>query len=184
MKTDRVELRPFRMEDLEDVFAYCSQGGVGEMAGWAHHRDISQSKALLETWMADENSFAIVQKASGRVIGHICAHPDSEEGRADTRELGFVLNRDFQGKGLMTEAVRQILRRLEGQGIRYVWACCFQNNVPSCRLIEKSGFAFIQEGSYTSKSLGKTFPSYEYLMELNCGLPSATTAALQECKKS
>lgn len=40
LETDRTILRNFKEEDLEGFHEYCSQEGVGEMAGWKHHSDL------------------------------------------------------------------------------------------------------------------------------------------------
>ena len=37
LKTNRLILRPWRLEDLDDFYEYASVEGVGEMAGWKHH---------------------------------------------------------------------------------------------------------------------------------------------------
>ena len=35
--TERLILRPFCNDDLDDFYEYASVDGVGEMAGWDHH---------------------------------------------------------------------------------------------------------------------------------------------------
>ena len=37
LETERLILRPWKLEDLEDFYEYASVDGVGEMAGWPHH---------------------------------------------------------------------------------------------------------------------------------------------------
>lgn len=113
------------------------------------------------------NIFAIENKENRKVIGHITINNDSENGREDTKELGFALNRNYQNQGIMTEVVYEILDYLFSNDIKYVYACCFQSNTPSKRLIEKCGFTFEQEGSFYSKSLNKTFKSFEYVYSKN-----------------
>ena len=36
--TDRLILRPWTLDDLDDFYAYASVDGVGQMAGWNPHR--------------------------------------------------------------------------------------------------------------------------------------------------
>ena len=165
LETRRLLLRPFRAADLRDLHEYSSQPGVGEMAGWRHHGSVDESRRVLERYPRNPDIFAVEHRESGKVIGHIAAHPDSENGRADTRELGFVLHRDYQRRGLMAEAVGKLLEYLPTRGVRHIDACCFQENEPSRRLIEKCGFVLEGEGTYDSKSLDRTFPSYEYVYE-------------------
>lgn len=167
IQSSKMELRKFNMQDINDVFEYCSQDGVGENAGWAKHHSISQTEETLKEWVNMDEMLAIVDKTTKKVIGHIGIYEDSEEGRDDTRELGFVLNKDFHNKGIMTDVVKTVLDYLSLHNIKYVWACCFKHNIPSRKLIEKCGFEFMQEGSFYSESLSKEFTSYEYRMTLN-----------------
>lgn len=163
LETKRTILRNFENKDLQDLNDYCSQDGVGEMAGWKHHNDLSTSKEALYRNIRNKNIFAIENKEDGKVIGHISINDDSENGRKDTKELGFVLNRNYQNKGIMTEVVYKILDYLFSNNIEYVYACCFQNNIPSKKLIEKCGFTLEQEGVFYSESLNETFKSFEYV---------------------
>ncbi|WP_410506312.1 GNAT family N-acetyltransferase [Haloimpatiens sp. FM7315] len=163
LETKRTILRPFEEKDLKDLYEYCSQKGVGEMAGWKHHKSLLSSKIVLNRNIKNSNIFAIENRENSKVIGHIAVNIDSEEGRDDTKELGFVLNNNYQNKGIMSEVVYGILEYLFSNNIEYVYACCFQNNIPCRKLIEKCGFNFEREGSFYSESLNKNFKSYEYV---------------------
>ncbi|SBW03126.1 GCN5-related N-acetyltransferase [uncultured Eubacteriales bacterium] len=162
-ETPRLLLRPFQQGDLDDLFEYGSQPGVGRMAGWRPYATIGDARHALEKNRSNPNIFALVYRKTGKVVGHIAIHEDSENGRDDTKELGFALNESYQRRGLMSEAVSLVLEHLSSIGVRKVWACCFQENLPSKRLIEKCGFAFMQEGTYYSPSLNQTFLSFEYV---------------------
>ena len=43
IETPRLILRPWEKTDTQDLFAYASVPGVGEMAGWTHHQSIEKS---------------------------------------------------------------------------------------------------------------------------------------------
>lgn len=161
--TNRVFLRNFVKNDLKDLYDYCSQEGVGELAGWPHHENVQQSKKVLNTFIQNEKQLAIVYRENNKVIGHIGIHDDSEDGRKDTKELGYVLNRNYWNRGLMTEVLNAVLEYLFLNDICYVYACCFQNNVGSKHLIEKCGFSFVKEGTYYAKLMDKTFDTYEFV---------------------
>lgn len=163
LETKRIILRNFDYKDLYDFHDYCSQDGVGEMAGWKHHSDLLISKEVLNKNIINKNIFAIENKEDGKVIGHISIYDDSEDGREDTKELGFVLNRNYQNREIMTEVVYEILNYLFSNNIEYVYACCFKNNIPSKKLIEKCGFVLEDEGVFYSESLNKTFETFEYV---------------------
>jgi len=167
LETGRTILRCFEKKDLEDLNDYCSQDGVGEMAGWKHHSNLLTSKEVLYRNIQNENIFAIENKENKKVIGYIAINSDSENGREDIKELGFALNCNYHNQGIMTEVIYQILNYLFLKDIEYVYACCFQNNEPSKRLIEKCGFTFEQEGLFYSESLNKIFKSFEYVYSKN-----------------
>ena len=160
-------IRPFVPEDLEDVFSFCRLPQVMDPSGMAPaHTSMDQTRHELTRWIGGGRKFAIVLPSTGRVIGEISVNPDSEEGREDTRELGFVLHPDYQHRGYMTQTVLAILEQLKGRGIRYVWACCFVDNTPSKALIERCGFEFQQRGTYTVNATGQVHESLEYRMDL------------------
>lgn len=54
LETDRLMLRPWREEDLEDFYRYASVPGVGEMAGWAAHENREQSAAILKLFIDEK----------------------------------------------------------------------------------------------------------------------------------
>ena len=160
--TARTLVRPMKTEDAADAYRYASDPAVTEPAGWAAHTSPEQSAKIVGEWIAAGDHFAIVWRETGRVVGHIAVYPDSEEGRADTRELGFVLAAEHQRRGVMTEVVLAALDALTTEGVKNVWACCFQGNTASRRLIEKCGFTFRQEGVFHSDTLKRDFASLEY----------------------
>ncbi|MGB3985200.1 MAG: N-acetyltransferase, partial [Limnochordia bacterium] len=52
IETDRLLLRAWRAADLTDLYEYASVEGVGEMAGWRHHRSIEETRRILLAFMA------------------------------------------------------------------------------------------------------------------------------------
>ncbi|MGN0617537.1 MAG: GNAT family N-acetyltransferase [Ruminiclostridium sp.] len=92
---------------------------------------------------ADENStfaFAIIYE--GKVIGSIGAFRQSNIHRR-TAELGYYIGADYWGKGIMTEAVKQLCSYIfENTDIIRIFAEPFAYNKGSCRVLEKAGFLF------------------------------------------
>lgn len=166
-QTERLLIRPFTMDDAQDVHSFCRLPEVMDLSGMGPaHTGLAQTEAELAKWMQTGCKHAMELRATGRVIGEISVKPDSEEHRADTRELGCALHPDFQRQGYMTEAIAGVLAELKRQGIRFVWVCCFTENKRSRALIERCGFLFQQCGTFTVKATGQTHGSYEYRMDL------------------
>ena len=56
LETERLILRPWTMDDLEDFFAYASIEGLGQMAGWLPHKTIDESRTVLELFLREKRS--------------------------------------------------------------------------------------------------------------------------------
>lgn len=98
LEGDRIRLRPFKKDDLEDFYLYAKTPGLGESAGWFHHESIDDSKKILDKFIEDKNILAI--EKDGKVIGSIGIHPYDEEFFEDLKDnrvamIGFVLSQDY-----------------------------------------------------------------------------------------
>lgn len=146
IKTDRLTLRAFYDKDLEDFYDYAKTPGLGEMAGWAHHESIEESKKILGQFKANKDVLAI--EKDGKVIGSIGLHPVDQEFYSDFKdkkgkEIGFVLSEDYHRQGLMTEAVKALLKYgFEDLGLDYISAGYFRNNFKSRDFQKKLGFTY------------------------------------------
>lgn len=112
LKTERTTLRPFQISDLSDFYEFAKVEGVGEMAGWKHHSSINESRVILNNLILHKKVFAIVY--GNKVIGSIAIKeynekrlPEFNEKKA--REIGFVLSKDYWGRGLMTEVLTRVV---------------------------------------------------------------------------
>lgn len=92
---------------------------------------------------ADENkTFAFAITVDGKVIGSIGVFRQENIHR-QTAELGYYIAEEYWGKGIMTEAVKQICRYVfEKSDIVRIYAEPFAYNSVSCRVLEKAGFQY------------------------------------------
>lgn len=160
MATERLRIRPLAVADADALYEYLRLPEVADMLGWRAHTSPRETARALALWSAQGNRHAVAL-ADGRVIGHISINADSEEGRADTRELGFALNPAYRHRGYMTEAVCAVVEELFCQDVSTVWACCFAHNAASRALIERCGFELVQKGRFKAGD-GRTFDTCEY----------------------
>ena len=164
IRTELVHLREFRKDDLQDVHEYCSQEDVGEMAGWKHHTSLAYTRLILYYWIKEGYRRAIVTNDTNKVIGHITVNPD-EDGRLDVKEIGFVLNRDYQNKGIVSSLLPLVAKKLFSNGIKAIEAVTYCENIASQRVLEKCGFKYCGKEEYHSYELKTTKEVYVYCLE-------------------
>lgn len=169
LETERLILRPWNENDLDDLYAYASVEGVGEMAGWPHHTSKETSKRILDEFIAEKCIFAIEHKNDRRVIGSLGLHVsqfDCPEGADLTvKEIGYVLSKAYWGRGLMPEAVKAVINYcFQTLNIDALTVGHFAQNNQSRRVIEKCGFEYWKDNEYYSKQLDKTFADKEYIL--------------------
>lgn len=147
IETDRLILRPFEQADLDDFFEYASVEGTGEMAGWHHHQDKQKSQEILDLFISEDKTFAVCLRQSGKVIGSLGVEKYGMEDKLTEfdgyrgREIGYVLSRDYWGRGLMTEAVRAVIDYLFNEcGLDFLTCGYYDFNSRSRRVQEKCGF--------------------------------------------
>ncbi len=147
IETERLILRPWRETDLEDFYEYASVPGVGEMAGWNHHKSREESRQILDLFIRERKTFALELKENGKVIGSLGL--EDRDGALDTlemqmgREIGYVLSKHYWGMGMMPEAVKAVIAYCFLER-KFDWLTCghFQRNHQSRRVIEKCGFTY------------------------------------------
>lgn len=144
LETERLLLRPFEDSDAADLYEYASDPRVGPMAGWPPHKSVEESGEIIRTVFSAPNTFAVVDKLSGKAVGSagfVGRHQTLLPGPDD--EIGYALNPAFWGRGLMPEAVRELLRYgFEDLGLAAIWCNHCEPNQKSRRVIEKCGFLY------------------------------------------
>ncbi len=145
-RTDRLSIRPARVEDLEAVGEYRRLPGVSRWLPTApatsqdHAAHISAKPERLEK--------TLVVERDGTVIGDLFLSLEdawaqaevADRARGVQAEIGWGLDPSHHGKGYATEAVTELLRLcFEDLGLRRVVANSFADNTASWRLMERLG---------------------------------------------
>ena len=143
LETQRLFLRGWHTEDLEDFYEYCKNPHVGPAAGWEPHQGIEVSRSILSSFIEKDEVWAIIEKETGKAIGSVGLHDDKLREFPEARMLGYVLSEEYWGKGIMTEAVKAVLAHafLE-RSLLIVSVFHYPFNQRSRRVIEKCGFTY------------------------------------------
>ena len=147
LETERLLLRPFQEGDEQGIFSYASIEGVGEQAGWVHHKTIEESRSVLyNLFLKNPHCYALIDKETGSIIGsferreapsYLKDFPSYES----PVESGYILSKEYWGKGYMSEALSFFLLKWMEEGeIDIVFAKARKSNKASIAVLEKHGF--------------------------------------------
>lgn len=146
LETERLLLRKVTLEDIEDMHLYGSDEEVSKYVTWNTHETISDTKDFLESVLNKyENKqvspWGIENKENGKFIGTIDFvwwQPNHK-----IAEIGYVISKDYWGKGLTTEVAKEIIKfGFEEMDLVRIQARCDIENIGSARVMEKAGMSF------------------------------------------
>jgi RimJ/RimL family protein N-acetyltransferase len=138
--TSRLILRRPLLSDADAVFEFGRDQEVTLYMDWPAHTSVQAAKEYLRDCVprwdtAQEYDWMIALRDTGQVIGGI-----SIRVRGHSADFGYILNRDFWGRGFATEAANAVVNWVFGIGSIYrVWATCDTENLASVRVLEKVG---------------------------------------------
>ncbi|PKK93638.1 MAG: N-acetyltransferase [Tenericutes bacterium HGW-Tenericutes-6] len=108
--TERLVLRPLKLSDLEAFYHYCKKPNIGPSAGWKPHESIEESLRILRMMISEHEVWGITLKHDDTLIGTIGLHArDFDMAIDNAKEIGYVLDDTYWGKGYMVEAVLKVL---------------------------------------------------------------------------
>jgi ribosomal-protein-alanine N-acetyltransferase len=154
LETERLVLRPFRADDLDDLCAVLGDPEVARFIGTGQPRGREEVRErlqrILDHWQ--EHGFGLwvlIAKEGGGFVGHCGV--GYLHGRGDA-ELSYTLARPYWGRGLATEAVKRVLRHaFEVLRLPRVIGVARVHNVASQRVMLRAGMTFREDIRYDGK---------------------------------
>jgi ribosomal-protein-alanine N-acetyltransferase len=171
LETERLKLRKITLEDVEDMYSYGSDEEVSKYVPWNTHNTLSDTKEFVEFVLNQyENNqvapWGMEYKDNGRFIGTIGFV--SWEPKHNVAEIGYVLSRDYWGKGITAEAANEVIKfGFTKMDLIRIQARCFVENIGSARVMEKTGMSFegiIRKGIF-AKGKHRDIKMYSSLKE-------------------
>lgn len=135
IKTGRLLLRNFEEKDLPQMLDYLGDPDVMQYIEPPFQQE--QVRQFLQQCGLEQPPliYALEESCSGNLAGHVIFHPF--EGHR-CYELGWILGRDFQGKGYALEISRALLQYAsETLRLANVVLETLPENLPSLHLIQK-----------------------------------------------
>jgi len=144
IETERLLLRPLKLEDADHIFDYAQRPEVMTYSLGYPHQSVMESKKFVESVLQScRNNYsglwAIEHMKDKRVIG-TCGYElwYVDHFRA---EMGYSLSPSYWNNGYMTEALKEIVAfGYENIGLHKIEAMVHPFNLPSIRVLEKLGF--------------------------------------------
>ena len=151
----KCRIRKWELSDAKDLAAALSNKKVQDNLrdGLPYPYTEQDGKEFISAMLsADENeTFAFAITVDNMVIGSIGIFRQGNIHR-QTAELGYYIAEEYWGKGIMTEAVKQICEYVfANSDIIRIYAEPFAYNIASCRVLEKVGFQY--EGTLRSNAV-------------------------------
>lgn len=151
----KCKIRRWELSDARDLATALSNKKVQDNLrdGLPYPYTEKDGKEYISTMLAanENDTFAFAITVNGKVIGSIGAFRQTNV-HNKTAELGYYIAEEYWGKGIMTEAVKQLCDYVFSRtDIIRIYAEPFSYNIGSCRVLEKAGFRY--EGTLRSNAL-------------------------------
>ena len=147
LETERLLLRKIKKEDAPAIYNnWAKDKEVTKFLTWNPHENVEQTEKIVDLWLEEYKNpkthrFGIVLKETNELIGMI----DVVNYIDDCPEIGYVLSKNYWGKGIMTEACIKFCEYLFEQGFNKLIIKAHKDNIGSNIVIKKSGFTYTHE---------------------------------------
>lgn len=134
-ETERLVLRRYRKDDLQDLYDYLSDTEVVKFEPYKA-MTLEETKSNLKWRISTDEMIAVELKSNHKMIGNVYL------GKRDFEalEIGYVFNRAYWGKGYAKESCEKLIAHAFSRGIHRIFAECDPQNEGSWRLLEALGF--------------------------------------------
>ena len=144
IETERLVLRPLRQDDADALHPMYSDVEANTYGSRPASTSIEESRDRVAKALADTawRAWAITLKGDDTplgtaVIGTVASY---EKRQGKVTEIGYILSRQYWGKGYVTEAVAALIDQLFAEGQRRVFADTDPDNAPSIAVLKRLGF--------------------------------------------
>lgn len=144
LETERLKLRKITIEDAEEIYFLQSDDRVNKFLDRPKANSVEDAGNFINQIRSRGSNnellyWAISQKKDSKLIGTVVFWNISKE--ENTAEIAFELHPDFQGKGLMREAVETVVAfGFNNLGLEAIEAYPEANNEKSIVLLDRTNF--------------------------------------------
>lgn len=157
LETPRLRLRKLNMRDAQDIFDYSQDPQVARFVLWEAQTSLSDARSYIRYMLrkyrlGEPASWGIEWKETQKIIGTIGFMWIQRDNAA--AEVGYSLSRAYWNRGIMTEALREILRYgFRSMNLNRIEAQHETENPASGAVMRKCGMQ--REGTLRQRLLNK-----------------------------
>ncbi len=146
LETERLKFRAIKKSDFNDIYEYSSNPQTSQFLLWSPHESLEYTKKFIDIILAkykfgEYHDWAIILKENKKMIG-TCGFTRIDE-QNGTAEIGYVINPQYWGAGIATEAAKKVLQfAFEEMNINRVEARFLFGNEASLKVMNKIGMKF------------------------------------------
>ncbi len=135
-------LRPWRITDLDSLVKHANNFKIAKNMTdqFPFPYTISKGKVFIDFVSSVNPPNILAIDIAGEAVGAVGIHPQSDIQKMNA-EMGYWLSESYWGKGIMTEAIKQMTdHAFKTWKINRIYARPFGNNIGSQKALEKAGF--------------------------------------------
>jgi len=138
---ERLTLRQLSVSDVQEIFQLRSNPLINKYLNRQLCKTLDEALQFIEKIKNNTLTYwAITEKGNQTLVGTICLFDISEE--LKTGEIGYELLAQHQGKGIMKEAAKRIIKYSnEALGLKTINAYAHKDNISSINLLQKLKFS-------------------------------------------
>lgn len=151
IETERLVIRNFDLDDTKKVFQMSQEKLMKDFLPDQVYENLEHTKEIIDFLMSKYEEISIVKglpyvlgielKATGELIGHVGLSLIDKG-----VEIGYAIEADHHGKNYATEAVKAMTTLgLNDELINEIWAVIDFKNIASMRVLEKSGYKYVEK---------------------------------------
>lgn len=157
-----IKLRPWTTNDMETLAKFANNKNIAKNLTnkFPSPYTIEDARTFIEIFNKEFPVKVMAIEVNNEAVGSIGIFPQSDI-ECKNAELGYLLSEAYWGKGIMPEAIRQMVEYgFKTFDITRIFARPFGPNIASQRVLEKAGFTLEARFEKTF------FKNGEYLDEL------------------
>lgn len=151
IQTESLTLRHFTLDDSSKVFIMSQEAGMKEWIPDQVYKNEKQAREVLGYLISQYDEpgnplsgpyvLGVCLAKNQELIGHVGLSPYK-----DSVEVGYAIEKKFQGKGYATQAVTSVSEwGIQKYGLFQIFGIVGIDNFVSCRVLESANFQLIEE---------------------------------------